>query len=89
MSRQQQRIQYPPPPPSELSKSMQFFIGLGIGMVTLVVALLTVGGLVGGSAISYGPITPCYLALALYGADFIAAIVFLNIRRLRSIGYRY
>jgi hypothetical protein len=71
-----------PEPPREQAHSLHYFIGLGIGLIPLIVALVAVGNIMNASAgITFT------VALGLYAAEFIAMIVCLAISRTRFIGY--
>lgn len=71
-----------PEPPREQSHSLHYFIGLGIGLIPLIVALVAVGNIMNASAgITFT------VALGLYAVEFAAMIVCLAISRIRFIGY--
>lgn len=72
----------PPEQQEELSHSQQFFIGLGIGLIPLILAMISLG--TNGPSIS-GPLL--IIALILYSFELVATIVFLVIQRVRFIGY--
>ncbi len=94
---------YPPPPggvpygvrvvvpfPEQLTpgqKTGQFFIGLGIGLIPLVLALLALGSSLVNINISQVAGLVFYLALGLFLAAFVLAIVFLAQPTRRFIGY--
>jgi hypothetical protein len=75
----------PPPPVAGQNHTRQFLVGLGIGLVPLLVALVGVYlvQFVGGSNSGVGLIA----GGALYLAALIAMIVCLSIARVRFIGY--
>ena len=72
----------PPEQREELSHSQQFFIGMGIGLIPLILAMIGLGAI--GASTSNILLST---ALILYGLEFIATIVLLAIRRVRFIGY--
>jgi hypothetical protein len=80
----QNEIQPPQPRPSY---AKQFWLGIGLGAIPLITALLCIGALLGSTAAS--PIGGVLLiaSIVLYAALFVAAIVCLSIRGVRFVGY--
>ena len=77
--------QLPEPQPKQRS-SRQYFIGIGIGFVPLILALIGIGGFITRNGSNLFGVT-LEIALFLYGGVFIAAIVCLSIKRVRFVGY--
>lgn len=71
----------------ELSRSAQYFIGIGIGLIPLILALIALGGLFNNSSGIYS--TLLSIALFLYAGELIAAIVCTIISRVRFVGYGF
>lgn len=72
------------PPPQQYSRGMQYFIGIAIGIIPLLLGMLFLGSNIGNSSFAG------YLALAAvisYIAVFIGMIVCLCITRVRFVGY--
>ena len=81
--------QSPQPQPRKQS-SREYFIGIGIGFVPLVLALVSIGGLFSGTGSSIGSVlfgTGLGIAILLYVALFVASIICLCIERSRYVGY--
>jgi hypothetical protein len=81
--------QSPQPQPGKQS-SREYFIGIGIGFVPLVLALVSIGGLFAGTGTGIGSIlfgTGLGIAVLLYVALFVASIICLCIKRSRYVGY--
>lgn len=79
--------QSPQPQPGKQS-SREYFIGIGIGFVPLVLALVSIGGLFAGTGIGstlFG--TGLGIAILFYVALFVASIICLCIERSRYVGY--
>lgn len=68
-----------PPQPPEFSHSMQYFIGIGIGVIPIIFALLGFSNSAASALFS--------IALALYVAQLIAAILCMISHRIRFVGY--
>ncbi len=71
-------MQLPPPQPP---RARQFWLGIGLGAIPLVLALIAIGAL---SSVGSGLLV---IALVLYAAVLIAAIVCLIIKDVRYVGY--
>lgn len=71
-----------PEPQAEMSNSLRFFIGLGIGLVPLILGLLAIGNARGGNVLTF-----LFVSALFYVALLVAAIVCLCFARLRFIGY--
>jgi hypothetical protein len=76
----QDEIQSPTP---RLSRAKQFWLGIGLGAIPLVLALIAVGALV-NSKIAGGILI---ISLVAYGGLLIAAIACLTIKDVRYVGY--
>ncbi|HEY5002460.1 MAG TPA: hypothetical protein VII61_04870 [Ktedonobacteraceae bacterium] len=75
------------PPQPGRSYAKQFWLGIGLGSLPLVVALICIGTLLGSAAAnSVGGIL-LIVSIVLYVVLFVAAIVCLTIRKVRFVGY--
>jgi hypothetical protein len=70
------------PPPTQPSRSLHYFIGIGIGLIPLILALLVFGNLSGSL-----PVIFLGTAVIAYLVEVVACIVCLVIERVRFIGY--
>ncbi len=75
------------PPESGPSFAKQFWLGIGLGSIPLIVTLLCIGALLGGAATNSLSGILLIASFALYAALFVAAIVCLTIRSVRFVGY--
>jgi hypothetical protein len=66
-------------PASQQPRTRQYFIGLGVGFIPLILAILSYGSSSVGILFS--------IALILYVAELIATIVLLIIEQVRFVGY--
>lgn len=69
----------PPASQQQPSRTRQYFIGLGVGFIPLILAILSYGSSSVGILFS--------IALILYAAELIATIVLLIIEQVRFAGY--
>ena len=67
------------PPLEQPSRTRQYFIGLGVGFIPLILAILGFGS--GSLGILF------FIALILYAAELIATIVLLILQQVRFVGY--
>ncbi len=67
------------PPASQQSRTPQYFIGLGVGLIPLILAIL------GFRSTSFGILFT--IGLILYIAELIATIVLLSLQQVRFVGY--
>jgi len=67
------------PAASQPPRRLQYFIGLGVGLIPLILAIVSLGTSGGGLLLT--------IALILYGAQLIATIVLLIIGQVRFVGY--
>jgi len=75
-----------PQPQRGKQSSREYFIGIGIGFVPLILALVSIGGLsagIGSALFSTGLV----IAVLLYVGLFVASIICLCIERSRYVGY--
>ncbi len=77
-----------PEPQHEQRSSWQYFLGLGIGLVPLILALIGIGGLstAGKAAVNILSGVVVY-ACPLYAGLFVVSVVCLAIKRIRFVGY--
>lgn len=80
----QYEIQPPQPKPPY---AKQFWLGIGLGSIPLILALVGIGAVVGGTALSGIGSILLVVGLFLYMALLVAAIVCLFIREVRFLGY--
>jgi len=77
-----------PQPPRGKQSSREYFIGIGIGFVPLILALVSIGGLSASTGIGsalFG--TGLVIAVLLYIGLLVASIICLCIDRSRYVGY--
>ncbi len=74
-----------PPPLTQVEKQRQYFLGLVLGLIPLIIFLVGFGLVIGtpGSFFIYA----IFASAILYIIEFIVTIVFLVIDRLRFVGY--
>ncbi len=75
----QNEMQLPPPQPP---RARHFWLGIGLGAIPLVLALIAIGTLASGA----GSVL-LIISLVIYAAVLIAAIVCLIIKDVRYVGY--
>ncbi|HEY7350212.1 MAG TPA: hypothetical protein VH599_17975 [Ktedonobacterales bacterium] len=76
----------PVPAQDGARKGRQYFLGLGLGLIPLLVLFLAIG-LTSQQSTSNLAINLLYVSLALYIASIIAMIVCLSISKVRFVGY--
>ena len=74
-----------PPSLTQVEKQRQYFLGLVLGLIPLIIFLASFGLVTGtsGGLFIYG----IYVSAILYAIEFIVTIVFLVIDHLRFVGY--
>ncbi len=72
-----------PEPQPEQQPSRQYFMGIGIGLIPLILFLISIGGLLTSNISGLG----LGAAILLYLVLLIASIVCLSIERVRFVGY--
>jgi hypothetical protein len=77
----------PPSGPPRPNGTRQYFIGLGIGFIPLIVALISVGGLLGPGGGSSFFLAFLQIAGILYVGTIIGMIVCLSIAEVRNVGF--
>ncbi|GAC1404389.1 MAG: hypothetical protein NVSMB49_22820 [Ktedonobacteraceae bacterium] len=79
--------QIPTSQPPDRQHQLYYFIGLGIGLIPLALALVGFGLTSSSPASSPSGVLLLYSAIILYCAEFVAWIVLLTMRRTRFLGY--